>query len=183
MIKPNIGKKGKIAIATGLAVVLTIGGSLAYIHSKNLKSRTLAVAKICLLKSSKGSIQETVTASGTVALEDETNIYGEADGYKIKKFLVEEGDTVKAGQNVVEYDVKDTKTDLESKIRDAKRNIENGKLALEAIVTPKTQAEITKLENAVFTQQKAISDAQTTYNTYATKLSAQQTTIDNAKEI
>ena len=54
-------------------------------------------------------------------------------------------------------------------------DIENGKLALEAIVTPKTQAEITKLENAVFTQQKAISDAQTTYNTYATKLSAQQT--------
>lgn len=37
MIKPNIGKKGKIAIATGLAVVLAIGGSLAYIHSKKTK--------------------------------------------------------------------------------------------------------------------------------------------------
>ena len=37
MIKPNIGKKGKIAIATGLAVVLAIGGSLAYIHSKKAK--------------------------------------------------------------------------------------------------------------------------------------------------
>ena len=182
MIKPNIGKKGKIAIATGLAVVLTIGGSLAYIHSKKSKKPDFGGGKDMFTeKVQKGSIQETVTASGTVALEDETNIYGEADGYKIKKFLVEEGDTVKAGQNVVEYDVKDTKTDLESKIRDAKRNIENGKLALEAIVTPKTQAEITKLENAVFTQQKAISDAQTTYNTYATKLSAQQTTIDNAK--
>ena len=182
MIKPNIGKKGKIAIATGLAVVLAIGGSLAYIHSKKTKKPDFGGGKDMFTeKVQKGSIQETVTASGTVALEDETNIYGEADGYKIKKFLVEEGDTVKAGQNVVEYDVKDTKTDLESKIRDAKRNIENGKLALEAIVTPKTQAEITKLENAVFTQQKAISDAQTTYNTYATKLSAQQTTIDNAK--
>ena len=175
MIKPNIGKKGKIAIATGLAVVLAIGGSLAYIHSKKTKKPDFGGGKDMFTeKVQKGSIQETVTASGTVALEDETNIYGEADGYKIKKFLVEEGDTVKAGQNVVEYDVKDTKTDLESKIRDAKRNIENGKLALEAIVTPKTQAEITKLENAVF-------DAQTTYNTYATKLSAQQTTIDNAK--
>ena len=74
------------------------------------------MAKICLLKKvQKGSIQETVTASGTVALEDETNIYGEADGYKIKKFLVEEGDTVKAGQNVVEYDVKILKQTLKAK--------------------------------------------------------------------
>lgn len=172
----------KMVIAALLAVVIAICAILAYFHFKSSAKPDMANAPDMLTEKVKnGSIQETVTASGTVALEDETNIYGEADGYKIKKFLVEEGDTVKAGQNVVEYDVKDTKTEMESKIRDAKREIENGKLALESITTPKTEAEMTSLENAVFTQQKAVSDAQTTYDSYATKLSSQQTTIDNAK--
>lgn len=183
MNKKQIGKKGKIVIAVGLAAVLAIGGVFAYLHLKKPKRPESMGERDMLTEDvKKGSIQETITATGAVALEDETNIYGEADGYKIKKFLVEEGDTVKAGQNVVEYDVKDTKTEIENKIRDAKRNIENGKLALETITAPKTKAELTKMENAVFTQQKAITDAQTTYNSYATKLSAQQTTIDNAQK-
>lgn len=178
----TIGSKSKI-IAICMALIIALGATIVYKQFKKSKTPDNAKMENSLIEDVKnGSIQETVTASGTVALENETNIYGEADGYKIKKFLVEEGDTVKAGQNVVEYDVKDTKTEIESKIRNAKREIENGKLALESITKSKTTAEITKLENAIFTQQKTIKEAQTTYDSYATKLSSQQTTINNAQK-
>ena len=178
----TIGSKSKI-IAICMALIIALGATIVYKQLKKSKTPDNAKMENSIIEDVKnGSIQETVTASGTVALENETNIYGEADGYKIKKFLVEEGDTVKAGQNVVEYDVKDTKTEIESKIRNAKREIENGKLALESITKSKTTAEITKLENAIFTQQKTIKEAQTTYDSYATKLSSQQTTINNAQK-
>lgn len=175
-------KRSKTITTIILVIVIGAGGIFSYFQLKKSNNSDNIHHNNFTVKVENGTIQETITASGLATLEDETYIYGEADGYKISKFLVEEGDIVKKGQNLVEYDVDDTKTELENKIRDAKRNIVNGKLALEAITTPKTEAEITQLQNSVFTQQKAITEAQTVYDSYNTKLSLQQTTIDNAKK-
>ncbi|MGN1318344.1 MAG: efflux RND transporter periplasmic adaptor subunit [Lachnospirales bacterium] len=177
----KLTKKMKIIIAVILALVIGIIGVFLYFKFKGNSKEAFKNRDNLVTMVEKGSIKETITASGTAALEDETFIYGEADGYKISKFLVEEGDVVKIGQNIVEYDVDDTKTELENKIRDAKRSIENGKLTLQSIITSKTQAEMTKLENEVFSQQKAVTEAQTTFDTYDTKIASQKTTVESAK--
>lgn len=126
-------------------------------------------------------LSETVTASGTVLLNDEIEVYAEGDVNIVRSILVEEGDTVEAGDLLVEYDVDDTKESLENSIRDTKRSIENAELSLEELTLPTTGADLEKLENAVSTAEINLQNANATYSSYTTKLSQQQTTINTAQ--
>ena len=129
----------------------------------------------------KQDMQETITASGSVLLDDEIEVYAEGETNKIKTILVEEGDMVEAGQLLAEYDVEDTKEELENKIRDLKRDIQNAQLNIESTILPTSDDEITKLENEVTKAEKNLYDAQVSLYNYDTKITQQQTTIDNAK--
>lgn len=127
-------------------------------------------------------LSETVTASGTVLLEDEIEVYAEGETNKIKSILVEEGDEVTVGELLVEYDVDDTKEDLENQIRDLKRDIESSELSLKNLSLAAEGSDLEKLENAVTTAEISLEEAKVTYNSYTTKLSQQQTAIDNAQK-
>lgn len=173
-------KKLKAIIATMLVVSVGIGGLAVYRHINSQQNIPHTDRVEDLTETvQKSSFITTVTASGSVELDDEIEVYAEGETNIIKNILVEEGDTVNAGDLLVEYDVDDQKEELETKIRDTKREIENAQLSLDSMTATATATELTRLENSVSSKQKALTEAQTNYNSYASKLTSQQNTIDN----
>lgn len=176
------GKAVKRIIA--LVVVVAVGGTGFHLYKRHFgnKKNEAQVFKPQQITElvARQDMQEVITASGSVLLKDEIEVYAEGETNKIKDILVEEGDLVEVGELLVEYDVEDTKEELEKNIRDTKVSIKNAELSLESIVTPATESELTKLQNAVTKAQKALDDANTSLANYEVKISQQQTAIDNA---
>ncbi len=177
-------KKPKVLLIILIGVIAAVGIYFIYSHfflQKNMHEGMRTDMGITE-EVSKQNLEQTVTASGNVLLEDEIEVYAEGETNKIKSILVEDGDVVEKGQLLVEYDVDDQKEELENKIRDTKREIQNGELSLKSISTPATESELTKLANEITTKENALQEAKTNYNSFSTKLAQQQTTIDNAQK-
>lgn len=176
-------KRIKAAIAVAVAVVIGTGGFITYRHIKS-KGNIPSMARMdqTTSKVQKSSFTDTITASGSVLLDDEVEVYAEGEVNIVRKILVEEGDTVSAGDLIVEYDVDDSKEELENKVRDTKREIENAELSLESMTAKASDSELTKLKSAITSKEKSLQEAKTTYESYTTKLNQQQNTIDNAQQ-
>ncbi len=175
----------KRGISFVLVAAVAGGGFYTYRHikSKENMSRNMPDMENTLTtKVDKGSIVNTITATGTVMLNDEVEVYAEGETNKILEFHVEEGDTVTAGQLLVTYDTEDSVEELENKIRDTQREIENAELSLKSIQTPASDSEIKKLENEVTNSQNSITEAQNTLKTIQTNIEAQQTEIEITKQ-
>ncbi len=178
-----MNKKIKLGIAALAIAAVGAGGFGVYAHIRNKNSMSDMNRERPLTEAvTRNSLTNTITASGSVLLEDEIEVYAEGETNIIKNILVEEGDTVKAGDLLVEYDVEDRKEELEKQIRDTEREIENTQLSLKSMTAPASDTEITKLKSAVTSKEKALQDANTAYDSYDLKLSTQQTAIDNAQQ-
>ena len=175
-------KRIKIGIAVLLIAVIGTGGFFTYRHFNVNDERSGKRENSITETVTRNSLSNTITASGSVLLDDEIEVYAEGETNIVKTILVEEGDTVKEGDLLVEYDVEDRQEELEKQIRDTKREIENSKLSLTNMTAPASDTEISKLQSAVTSKEKALQEAQTSYDNYATKLSQQQTAIDNAEQ-
>ncbi len=178
-----MNKKIKLGIAVLAIAAVGAGGFAVYAHIRNKNGMSDMNRERPLTEAvTRNSLINTITASGSVLLEDEIEVYAEGETNIIKNILVEEGDTVKAGDLLVEYDVDDRKEELEKQIRDTEREIENTQLSLKSMTAPTSDTELSKLKSTVTSKEKALQDANTAYNSYASKLSTQQTAIDNAKQ-
>lgn len=182
-IKEKKFGKFKAIAAVIVAAAIAAGSTAVYRHFKgNADEVMLGMGEHITETASRSSFTNTITASGSVLLEDEIEVYAEGETNIIKNILVEEGDTVKEGDLLVEYDVDDRQEELEKQIRDTKREIENAKLSLESLKAPSTDTEINKLKSTVTSKEKALQEAKTNYESYATKLNQQENTIDNAQK-
>ncbi len=178
-----MNKKIKLGIAVLAIAAVGAGGFAVYAHIRNKNSMSDMNRERPLTEAvTRSSLINTITASGSVLLEDEIEVYAEGETNIIKNILVEEGDTVKAGDLLVEYDVDDRKEELEKQIRDTEREIENTQLSLKSMTAPTSDTELSKLKSTVASKEKALQEANTAYNSYESKLSTQQTAIDNAQQ-
>lgn len=176
-------KKIKIGAAVLFIAVIGIGGTFTYRHFKEKGNMPMMGRDNSITETvTRSSLSNTITASGSVLLDDEIEVYAEGETNIVKTILVEEGDTVQEGDLLVEYDVDDRQEELEKQIRDTKREIENAQLSLTSMTTPASDTEISKLQSTVTAKEKALQEAETNYSNYATKLSQQQTAIDNAEQ-
>lgn len=176
-------KKVKISIAVVIAIVVGAGCFFTIRHFTG-RGNMPDFAQMNTLTETveKSSFTTTITASGSVLLEDEIEVYAEGETNIVKTIMVEEGDTVKEGDLLVEYDVDSQQEELENKIRDTKREIQNANLSLSSMTAVASDTELTKLKSTITSKEKSLVDAETTYNSYETKLSQQQNKIDNAKQ-
>lgn len=179
-----IKAKKKFKIIAVLIIVILIAGVIGgYVYLKEYKSiPRMGRINNVTEKVEKSSFINTITASGSVLLDDEIEVYAEGETNIIKKIMVEEGDTIKEGDLLVEYDVDDRKEELEKQIRDTKREIENAKLSMQSLETPADDTEINKLKSTVTAKEKSLQEAKANYDSYGTKLIQQHNTVDNAKK-
>ena len=181
------GKELKKKIKAGIAIVLVLaigaGGFFTYRHFKNKSNMPVMERNNELTETvDKSSFVSTITATGSVLLDDEIEVYAEGETNIVKTILVEEGDTVSEGDLLVEYDVEDRQEELENQIRDTKREIENAELSLESMTAATSDTELTRLKSEITSKEKSLQDAKTSYDSYATKLTQQQNTVENAEQ-
>ena len=116
-------KKKKLIIGAGAAAVVIAGGIAVFGNSsKEVKT----VPQVEVVRAATGDVQQTVEASGTVVSEEEKTYFSPANA-KVEEVAFREGQTVKAGTCLVEFNMKD----LEREQKKAELSVQSGKLDMQ----------------------------------------------------
>lgn len=130
--------KKKLVIGIGILAVAVCG---IKIYSGMGQSEQ-SMPQVEVAEATRGNVQQTVETSGTVVSEEEKTYFSPVNA-KVDSVSFKEGDTVKAGTKLVEFDQKD----LEREEKKADLNVESGKLDMQNSINKSDQA-VQKQKNA-----------------------------------
>lgn len=115
--------KKKLIIGIGAAAVV-IGGGIAVFG--NAGKQADVIPQVEVVQAVNGDVQQTVEANGTVVSEEEKTYFSPANA-RVELVSFDEGQTVRAGTKLVEFNLKD----LEREQKKAELNVKSGKLNME----------------------------------------------------
>lgn len=101
-------KKKKKKIIIGAAVILVAAGGISVAAQR--KSGEDQIPQVPVVTVQTGDVEEIVDASGTVGSEEEKTYYSPVNA-QIKKVAFSQGDVVKKGTKLIEFDTKDLEKD------------------------------------------------------------------------
>ena len=113
----------KLLIGAGVLVVVAAGGVSVF---GKMSSGEEVIPQVEVVTAEIGDVQQTVEASGTVVSEESRTYFSPVNA-KVDKVAFKEGDTVKAGTELVAFD----KKDLEREKKKAELNTRSGKLDMQ----------------------------------------------------
>ena len=131
--------KKKLVIGVGILAVAAVAGANIY-GSRNAAEN--AVPQIEVVKAVRDNVQQTVETSGTVVSEEQKTYFSPVNA-KVDVADVKEGETVKAGTKLIEFDQKD----LEREEKKAELNVKSGKLDMQNTLNKSAEA-VQKQQNA-----------------------------------
>ena len=134
--------KKKLGIGAGVLVVAAVAGVNIY---GGMNAQEASVPQVETVAAVRDNVQQTVETSGTVVSEEQKTYFSPVNA-KIDTADLKEGETVKAGTSLIEFDQKD----LEREAKKADLNVESGKLDM--------QNTLNKSDEAVQKQQNAAGD-------------------------
>ena len=134
--------KKKLVIGAGVLVVAAVAGVNIY---GGMNAQEASVPQVETVAAVRDNVQQTVETSGTVVSEEQKTYFSPVNA-KIDTADLKEGETVKAGTSLIEFDQKD----LEREAKKADLNVESGKLDM--------QNTLNKSDEAVQKQQNAAGD-------------------------
>ena len=153
--------KKKLVIGVGVLAVAAVAGANIY-GSRNAAENVIPQVEV--VKAVRDNVQQTVETSGIVVSEEQKTYFSPVNA-KVDVADVQEGEMVKAGTKLVEFDQKD----LEREEKKAELNVKSGKLDM--------QNTLNKSAEAVQKQQKAQGNAATLKQ----QVAAQEDYIANIK--
>ena len=113
----------KLLIGAGVLVVVAAGGVSVF---GKMSSGEEVIPQVEVVTAEIGDVQQTVEASGTVVSEESRTYFSPVNA-KVDKVAFKEGDTVKAGTELVAFD----KKDLEREMKKAELHTRSGKLDMQ----------------------------------------------------
>lgn len=131
--------KKKLVIGVGILAIAAVAGANIY-GSRNAAEN--AVPQIEVVKAVRDNVQQTVETSGTVVSEEQKTYFSPVNA-KVDVADVREGETVKAGTKLIEFDQKD----LEREEKKAELNVKSGKLDMQNTLNKSAEA-VQKQQNA-----------------------------------
>ena len=131
--------KKKFVIGVGILAVAAVAGA-NICGSRNTAEN--AVPQIEVVKAVRDNVQQTVETSGTVVSEEQKTYFSPVNA-KVDVADVKEGETVKAGTKLIEFDQKD----LEREEKKAELNVKSGKLDMQNTLNKSAEA-VQKQQNA-----------------------------------
>lgn len=129
----------KLVIGAGVLVVAAVAGANIY---GSMKAADSAIPQVETVEAVRDNVQQTVETSGTVVSEEQKTYFSPVNA-KIDTAALKEGETVKAGTGLVEFDRKD----LEREAKKADLNVESGKLDMKNTLNKSAEA-VQKQQNA-----------------------------------
>ena len=135
--------KKKLVIGVGILVVAVVAGVNIY---GSMNAADSAIPQVKTVSAVRDNVQQTVEISGTVVSEEQKTYFSPVNA-KVDTAALKEGETVKAGTSLIEFDQKD----LEREAKKADLNVEPGKLDMKNTLN--------KSDKAVQKQQNAAGDA------------------------
>ena len=129
----------KLVIGAGVLVVAAVAGVNIYGSMNAVDS---AIQQVEVVKAVRDNVQQTVETSGTVASEEQKTYFSPVNA-KVDVADLKEGETVKAGTKLIEFDQKD----LEREAKKADLNVESGKLDMKNTLNKSAEA-VQKQQNA-----------------------------------
>ena len=112
--------KKKLVIGVGILVVAVVAGVNIY---GSMNAADSAIPQVKTVSAVRDNVQQTVEISGTVVSEEQKTYFSPVNA-KVDTAALKEGETVKAGSSLIEFDQKD----LEREAKKADLNVESGKL-------------------------------------------------------
>lgn len=131
--------KKKLVIGVGVLAVAAVAGANIY-GSRNAAENV--IPQIEVVKAVRDNVQQTVETSGIVVSEEQKTYFSPVNA-KIDVADVKEGEMVKAGTKLVEFDQKD----LEREEKKAELNVKSGKLDMQNTLNKSAEA-VQKQQNA-----------------------------------
>lgn len=169
-------KGKKIGLLLMALILVAAGGYVVYEYRKEeVKVYDTVIAQ-------KGDVYVKVSGSGKIEVKDKIPVYAQAD-QTVKLVIAKEGNKVKKGDVLIEYDLEKDKGDLEREIKEAELKLQNARLNLKSIVQPAEGNELIQYESEVLTAGKNIEDIKTEIESIGIKISQQEIKVSDLKEI
>ena len=131
--------KKKLVIGVGVLAVAAVAGANIY-GSRNAAENVIPQVEV--VKAVRDNVQQTVETSGIVVSEEQKTYFSPVNA-KVDVADVKEGEMVKAGTKLVEFDQKD----LEREEKKAELNVKSGKLDMQNTLNKSAKA-VQKQQNA-----------------------------------
>ena len=131
--------KKKLVIGVGVLAVAAVAGANIY-GSRNAAENVIPQVEV--VKAVRDNVQQTVETSGIVVSEEQKTDFSPVNA-KVDVADVQEGEMVKAGTKLVEFDQKD----LEREEKKAELNVKSGKLDMQNTLNKSAEA-VQKQQNA-----------------------------------
>ena len=131
--------KKKLVIGVGVLAVAAVAGANIY-GSRNAAENVIPQVEV--VKAVRDNVQQTVETSGIVVSEEQKTYFSPVNA-KVDVADVKEGEMVKAGTKLVEFDQKD----LEREEKKAELNVKSGKLDMQNTLNKSAEA-VQKQKNA-----------------------------------
>ncbi len=131
--------KKKLVIGVGVLAVAAVAGANIYGSRKAAEN---VIPQVEVVKAVRDNVQQTVETSGMVVSEEQKTYFSPVNA-KVDVADVKEGEMVKAGTKLVEFDQKD----LEREEKKAELNVKSGKLDMQNTLNKSAEA-VQKQQNA-----------------------------------